>query len=1447
VINQAKVEKCCRKARQILEKSGDLNKALAQMDRLVDRDRLADAPIELLLARIRLLIDAEQYGRAVVWAEEALANREGPEDHAIILKETRRIPGGALDHQHLYQLWFLSASHGHLAEAQETARGFRLLPSNARKALKTTFAALRQETPDSPLAELGLAHLALSIEHEQGTYAYLARLAARPPPFGAHAAGLLANLPMPGTIELIWKRVVVFLLADRQADADAAINEIVKSDPGALVGFLTQATSQDLLNEPELETTALLALKQAPQSVRIRSFLFELYRDASRLDEALEQLRTLAGIGTLPGGLDGLVVRAEDLVTRFPEQSAPLLTRAWLLGRTDRSEEFSRAVRELLPEVPAKVRTLLREWSQSAGEIAKEDEFLLLGAESTAALGRHADATVELRRLLRSTDDPAALVDPLETFARRYPSHAPYLLILGRARYRASDQEGALLCFETMLAQSPDQADRVLNMLGSWTFDGDGHPHAGVLAVRCLLVLDRISDAVLELEKLVDHRDHLDAGIGHALQWRDRLLETPDLVVKFVSLMFRSGRDEGAIDLISDALTREPGSAPVLARVFDHDHLTGRRELPLLVLKCRLLVEAGRWEDAAEVAIALGDAGHPEQEFRWLTTIRSGAGAQNFRLLRLLATALRVERPTEDVVLLGQTVLQAAISEQVHDAYGLLLERHQATGLGRSGTELLGLMAIELDHLDDAARHFTELLVADPESARIGLERVLALEPQRAAARFALVEDLTARRELTAALGLLLAAPERTDTLWAALEALVEIIPPHFESWDLKSRWLEDAHRWEDLIAHLDRLTGRAGAELPAIDKTLVRITGETAPTPAALWLRVRIARETGRTRDEVDLHHRLAELGPEQFAEIFTRLDGLRQAHATMHDLVMDELKLAGGAHDLARVLATGRAAVDTPELDARMTEVSIILEELIHVPEFTRSRDFLHLAYEVACGIEHRDLAHELFGSLFEFEAEHPAVRVQLCERWRRNFGDDIPTVVLQVKAMIQANRATASIPHIRRVVELGLATDDDADAARRGLPLAEAAAETAPDDPNVHLLASELAATALDPECALRHALSPLGNGNLQPVLRQLECLNLSFERDPRFAHALAVKVHEPIDRREQVAHCLSTMLDRDPATAREAFEIAERLCAHRPAPPLFLSIRARAAVIVAVGTAKAAAQAVDCLRELLETAGDRAGEVLDRVDQVIAHREESLVAHVLREEALRVLGRPRDARVEIEEEILPRTRNPLDEYMARYRLADALEELGNFGAALDEWRRCARLKPGHQEIPLRIRLNFTRHRESQLPATDVGKDLERGVLALWQGAPELALAAVFPADSDDPSVAIARLAVRGNALLILNRHAQLREELLPHLERIPTGGPLLPFDREFLYCLGASSLLTGDESVGLQCLERVARHHPAHRAVRTLLDRHYAERGTGIDALIQVTSTLEEAVR
>ena len=60
MITQAKVEKYCRKAGQILEKTGNLEKALAQVDRPIDSGGLAEVPIELLTTRIRLLIEAEE-------------------------------------------------------------------------------------------------------------------------------------------------------------------------------------------------------------------------------------------------------------------------------------------------------------------------------------------------------------------------------------------------------------------------------------------------------------------------------------------------------------------------------------------------------------------------------------------------------------------------------------------------------------------------------------------------------------------------------------------------------------------------------------------------------------------------------------------------------------------------------------------------------------------------------------------------------------------------------------------------------------------------------------------------------------------------------------------------------------------------------------------------------------------------------------------------------------------------------------------------------------------------------------------------------------------------------------------------------------------------------------------------------------------------------------------
>ena len=74
--------------------------------------------------------------------DKALASRNGSEDRVALLRTTRRIPAGALDHEHLYRVWHQMASHGYLEEALEAALGTRRLPPNAHRAFRGEVEAL---------------------------------------------------------------------------------------------------------------------------------------------------------------------------------------------------------------------------------------------------------------------------------------------------------------------------------------------------------------------------------------------------------------------------------------------------------------------------------------------------------------------------------------------------------------------------------------------------------------------------------------------------------------------------------------------------------------------------------------------------------------------------------------------------------------------------------------------------------------------------------------------------------------------------------------------------------------------------------------------------------------------------------------------------------------------------------------------------------------------------------------------------------------------------------------------------------------------------------------------------------------------------------------------------------------------------------------------------------
>ena len=55
---------------------------------------------------------------------------------------------------------------------------------------------------------------------------------------------------------------------------------------------------------------------------------------------------------------------------------------------------------------------------------------------------------------------------------------------------------------------------------------------------------------------------------------------------------------------------------------------------------------------------------------------------------------------------------------------------------------------------------------------------------------------------------------------------------------------------------------------------------------------------------------------------------------------------------------------------------------------------------------------------------------------------------------------------------------------------------------------------------------------------------------------------------------------------------------------------------------------------------------------------------------------------------------------------------------------------------------------------------------------------------------------------------------------------------------------SSMFYRDLELALRCLERVARVDPIHRAVRTLIDHHYAAESRGEEPWLQFTLPLEE---
>jgi tetratricopeptide (TPR) repeat protein len=327
----------------------------------------------------------------------------------------------------------------------------------------------------------------------------------------------------------------------------------------------------------------------------------------------------------------------------------------------------------------------------------------------------------------------------------------------------------------------------------------------------------------------------------------------------------------------------------------------------------------------------------------------------------------------------------------------------------------------------------------------------------------------------------------------------------------------------------------------------------------------------------------------------------------------------------------------------------------------------------------------------------------------------------------------------------------------------------------------------------------------------------------------------------------AEHLGVVLDRDPDRCEEVWEIARRFAEREANSSPIQSVKARAAVLLAVRDKETAQEAVVDLRRLAELDRDRLEEALDGLETVLGHRPELLEGRFLREELLRALGRVDDAIGEARA-ILKLVADPNDEYDARYRLADALEAKNLYAEALEEWLRLEALggvpEEAREEVPRRIRENFLGRTAWELENVPAEEALKSACAALRAGRPEEVLRALPPDAVPEDDHAIHWLALRGASLLALERHEQLLSELRPHLAKVPIEPPLSPFEREFLFALGRSSLEVGERDWAFHCLERVARDAPYHRGVRRLLDHGYHLQAAGQEPALEMTLPMEE---
>ena len=1423
---------------------GKAAKALAAAEKAV---ALAPEDADMLILRSEMLIAVGDKARA---ADDLLAALDRqPGRAAPLLPRIEELEASSSEPERLaLHAWAGHSEKGDLGRAADRVRRLAGRGNEAVEALRNRCREMIEGGGDRKAALFGLAILAKERGEDAEAVKRIVETAAAGgrgfEPFAERTlAEIVARNPAaPGAVrELAASR----LRLGKTAEAQNLVTDFCRKNADAGVVVLRELRG----GSPAASAFALelmVGLEQGgPVPAALSILLADGLLDAGRAPEAgAVLLRAViahpeAAESILPaavramkadGGLDAFEAHGRAAVLAGDPASALLTVGEFV----EQDAERALAIFDVLP-------------AEARGDAAP------LVARAKAVLGDHDAGAGELRRWgLGSGGARAADALPhAAAAAQAHPEAPAWGLLHHDLLHAGGDHAGAGRVLAALVDRHPDRAADVAARAEALVEADPAAFEARLAAGRAGLV--RATDpgaAIAHFRAALDSGKGREAEVLESLEGGRRFAEGVEPVELFrAGLLLRAGRvDEGLAPLEEIVHRNADRGDEALSILGGFQQGAGAGDARPLFAEHRIR----RALDDAEGSVApLRRAADQFEDRRGealeaLDAVVADAPACRAAHRAGVEVALKLGRPGPEVLKRLETLLDVPTGPKDTEYVSRRAATVQAAGATVQGHRLLVRCHLLAQRGPLVLGEVRKMVALDPGSraeAAGFLAHHLGKSPGDTEARFQMASIQSSLGDVDAAREALAGAAPRTEEVFAAWQRLLQAYPAHRGArLDLVDALVAE-RRLDEALEEGGKVVREAGGPGPDVVERIERVLAHSPEYAPALYALADVHHAAGSSGPEIEAYRRVMRLSPREAETILGRLDAILDRDPRCLEAALEVIRLVpkhGKVERAAPEAVRGLAAASTPADAGRIADALKPLEK-----KLGEDGDFREAMATSLARAGRAAPAVKAWNAILDDSPERaPAAEKELVPLAGLSTEDGVDALRALAVARLLAGRPAEACETADRFLERRRSAAEDARSIfRRALAAHPMSREAADGVARTSVLVGDA-----DAAVAARLHLLKHHPAERRAVGRDLEALRKTFPEHGGAPLALAEHVHLPLDLHDDAAAALEAALALDPSLHRKALELVEVVLAR--VPKSMLGTRARARALAAAGRAD---EAVAGFRALADLDPRCLPDALEGFDSVLEDAPAHAEARYRRAEVLVALGRAKDAVEALDALLGAVAAGDEMERRALLMLASARESLEDFDGARDAIRLAGKHHPSESSVPVRLRANraarlaceAARHRAARVEGQAGDADLDLAEALLEAGDAAAAPTAAGPEPGGGAALSRWRM-LRGRAFLRLGAPGDAVDELEKAIEVPGTGEAATPAARDALFYGGMAQLRMGEIVKAIRRLEQAAHVDPAHRRVRDVLDRIYAEERRRLERPTALTEDLETLI-